>query len=1308
MALVDKKIFLQYDVPGPVLWHERHILEHYVDEQYVVVTPDRDIYIEDCSMGNSDLRGIRHRSVGGGLPVGLRASHVYTLPPFTAAEMAGFKAEAGRQIAAQAAADGGGAGLGNLARAGAVGAPAPLPGGASNTVTFEPDVLYWLAAEALPGGHQLRSLFVICCRGRDRGDFLSAPGGWDIRTGRVFLDSLGKPDLPLKDAAARSVQSPVSWNMSGPRAARWCIAYLVNEGMGLEGHHERFRTLCKVDGSAWGAQEHFQLTMMVRHALQIDQLNGYNLMSVEVMFRRMQTIEHMPRRPVKNVRPRGRRGVAEMMHDTETGGGSGAAAARFHSPLHDDPRVPRDIFPLPEVGCQDPPDRSLSRGCLQRWQRRQKQIDDVNVRGDPGPYNSMYDPTLKSTVGPIHSLPSSRVSAAQAEALLRIQNAVRRLGPPPADVTVPEALRQLRCEGYVDESQATGALTSFCLEKVSLPSGGWSPIPLCDLGGSIEGTSVDVYVQQQLLPAEMVQQRLEATGVVHPYSDPKLRDPKTYGKFLDRLCKSNLVEFVDGPGVEEIAVFFVSKKNGMLRMIIDARRSNCHFRDPDYVQLCTGEALGKLELDPGGGLMLPPVDASVDTRRLEARLFALAASTILDLLLLGWVTIFVFVIGAPARSQISCIQNMSIIFLYLGRTERTVHRLKQAGLQVHEEKVCDEKACVLGWEFENSGFFGPTARRVWKTRLAIRALLRRRRASGKQLEILIGLCSFISLARRECLGIFAEVYKFMRQHAGNDIEHGLPRGVKRELWMWDSVCPLIFQDLRAQWSETIHAVDASLWGMGVTTASLDYEGVKRVGRYNERWRFKDEDARVARRLALKLDGLQDSFGPDGDVTDAAWHRRKSSSFEPVPFSVVDREWSTVVSHRWRSPLTLPVGEARSALTAVKHILRTTSNFGLRHLILTDSLTSCGALSRGRSSRGTWKPSRPKPLEASRSHDTSGHHPGSAVSGKVRTYCEGEAAGPRTAREQMQREHNNTTILEQASVSKACRLRYQGLWDELSPKLCKANGLLKPMAEVESILCDHLEALFLDGADLATAQYTVAAVLYFNPGLRTSTTSSMPRVKQSLTGWRKLAPAKSQLPLPFEVVALMAAWAFGLGQIEIGLFLLLAFSLYLRPSEGLRIRAQDMIRPTRGRGPFSRWGFVLHPFECQIPSKTQEYDETLMLDLACHQQLGAALWRCLKVQTMPPNQNIFSVTAGALNQFMEEASQALNLQALGYLHLYRLRHGGVSHDFSHNLRSLQEVQLCGRWRSLTVCGGTKKVDAWLSCSTSFPPMCVQKL
>ena len=44
--------------------------------------------------------------------------------------------------------------------------------------------------------------------------------------------------------------------------------------------------------TVWGVQEHFQLSMTLRHALQIDQLDGFNLAFVEVMLRRIQTIEY--------------------------------------------------------------------------------------------------------------------------------------------------------------------------------------------------------------------------------------------------------------------------------------------------------------------------------------------------------------------------------------------------------------------------------------------------------------------------------------------------------------------------------------------------------------------------------------------------------------------------------------------------------------------------------------------------------------------------------------------------------------------------------------------------------------------------------------------------------------------------------------------------------------------------------------------------------------------------------------------------------------------------------------------------------
>ena len=51
------------------------------------------------------------------------------------------------------------------------------------------------------------------------------------------------------------------------------------------------RALRKVDASSWGIQEHFQLCMVAKHALQVDQLNAADLMSVDVIFRRLQIIE---------------------------------------------------------------------------------------------------------------------------------------------------------------------------------------------------------------------------------------------------------------------------------------------------------------------------------------------------------------------------------------------------------------------------------------------------------------------------------------------------------------------------------------------------------------------------------------------------------------------------------------------------------------------------------------------------------------------------------------------------------------------------------------------------------------------------------------------------------------------------------------------------------------------------------------------------------------------------------------------------------------------------------------------------------
>lgn len=72
-----------------------------------------------------------------------------------------------------------------------------------------------------------------------------------------------------------------------------------------------------------------------------------------------------------------------------------------------------------------------------------------------------------------------------------------------------------------------------------------------------------------------------------------------------------------------------------------------------------------------------------------------------------------------------------------------------------------------------------------------------------------------------------------------------------------------------------------------------------------------------------------------------------STFEGVPFEVVDRDWAVVGRHKWVKSDTMPVNEARATLYAMKHILRSLDGFGKRHLILSDSMTATCAFSRGR-------------------------------------------------------------------------------------------------------------------------------------------------------------------------------------------------------------------------------------------------------------------------------------------------------------------------------------------------------------------------
>ena len=99
------------------------------------------------------------------------------------------------------------------------------------------------------------------------------------------------------------------------------------------------------------------------------------------------------------------------------------------------------------------------------------------------------------------------------------------------------------------------------------------------------------------------------------------------------------------------------------------------------------------------------------------------------------------------------------------KLSKTVTDFTQAGFELHEISAVTGEREALGTVLDCTGFHSrPTTKRFWNLRMAISGFLRRRRATGAVLEVLLGHATFAGLANRWTLSVFHLVYKFCRAH----------------------------------------------------------------------------------------------------------------------------------------------------------------------------------------------------------------------------------------------------------------------------------------------------------------------------------------------------------------------------------------------------------------------------------------------------------------------------------------------------------------------------------------------------------------
>lgn len=324
--LTGRIALLEYNVPGPIVIHERLVLDHIADDDYIVCTPDRDIFCQQLSVQNPDLRSFRLRiQQGNRLPAGVAPGQVYGLPRWSQNQLDSIRADGleeanaergrcGVGAALPPVAPGGGAALAVAPPAAPNAAPSPSNDGVPQppgAVQVTAGSLVWVAAESAHGKrygelidgvsaelvrhaktvHSIgdgKTIFCVCIVPDDVEEFNHRPSLCDGRVVSRKQNALGSPEITLVEAVSKAVQFEMGWKLTGPRTSKWCLNYLVVEGLGLE----QFRQLCRVESTTWGVQEHFQLSMMLRQLIQVDMVNGFNSLGVELMFRRVQTIEY--------------------------------------------------------------------------------------------------------------------------------------------------------------------------------------------------------------------------------------------------------------------------------------------------------------------------------------------------------------------------------------------------------------------------------------------------------------------------------------------------------------------------------------------------------------------------------------------------------------------------------------------------------------------------------------------------------------------------------------------------------------------------------------------------------------------------------------------------------------------------------------------------------------------------------------------------------------------------------------------------------------------------------------------------------
>lgn len=667
-----------------------------------------------------------------------------------------------------------------------------------------------------------------------------------------------------------------------------------------------------------------------------------------------------------------------------------------------DPNRWRELFPLPASPL--PVHASGSSTCSRRRRAKVRtRVSEANeiVRC----LNEMYHPRKKS-------YDIETPTLAQHSSQHAIYKQLQRRPALRHSCTEREAIEELLHHevAYTGETCAT-TVRPYDRSLVSLPDCGSKLVPL-DQVLDAAGREVVGDPHGRMLVSEAEWGEIVEKGeTVMPYMDVTLQKcPELYHQFILDLYEKNLISFTSKPqGL--VTPFFVAKKNGRLRFILDCRAVNRRFHPPPPLAMAAGSTWSSLDLPQGEILYTAQSDIrdyfySLELPTSLQPLFCLPA--IPHRLLQAWGVderhfsepdgqgwVFPHLVAVPmgwnwamwlsqrAHQQIALeasglgvdrvlvegkpcpelasgkpviipyADNLNVTGINAELVQQTkdvvVKRLRELGFRVHEELDAHHTCQSLGFLIDGlNGTVSPIPERLDKICKAFMWLSRRPQVSGRSIERLLGHAVHICLLRRELLSIFRGLYDFAYSCYDRRVKLW-PVAAKEARWA-ANLLKLCQADLKKTWSRQVTSSDASLSGIAVCKRDMEPAEQSIIGGMKEHWRYKSRIPVNPREAALSP---LDPFSNPETVKPSEVQKQDpfelNEVFPEVPKKHLQKDlWHDVFAVHMTHPEHISLLEGRGVVAALRHKFRSSFEFNRKHLHFSDNLAVALLAAKGRS------------------------------------------------------------------------------------------------------------------------------------------------------------------------------------------------------------------------------------------------------------------------------------------------------------------------------------------------------------------------